>query len=53
MKVSVVAHESVLSAILEMDEPRAAANMRRHLDTLGSDAVSMAMMVSNRSAKAG
>lgn len=48
MKLSLAEHDAVLTAILDMDEDGAASCMRRHLDTLRSDAVSMAVMVSRR-----
>lgn len=48
MKVTIAEHAVVLTAILEMDEDKAASHMRRHLDTLRTDAVSMALMAPNR-----
>lgn len=48
MSVSVTEHKEVLDAIFAMDETLAASCMKHHLDTLRSDAVSMAMMLSAR-----
>lgn len=50
MNLSLREHEAVLASIFAMDEDTAASRMLQHLDTLRNDAVSMAAMVSRRSA---
>jgi len=49
MAISVNEHETVLRAILEMNQDSAATAMSKHLATLRGDAVAMASMVSRRS----
>jgi DNA-binding GntR family transcriptional regulator len=49
MQISVSEHQAALDAIFAMDEDTAASRMRRHLDTLRNDAVSIAAMLSKRS----
>ena len=42
MSVTMAEHDRIMHAILAMDEAAAGQQMRRHLDTLRDDAVSMA-----------
>ena len=49
MAISIQEHEMVLRGILEMNQELAASCMSKHLDTLRSDAVSMASIASRRS----
>ena len=48
MNLSIQEHEAVLGAIRAMDESAAALRMRQHLDTLRTDAVSMAAALAGR-----
>ena len=48
MRVSIVEHQAVLDAIFAMNGTAAAQCMRRHLDTLQNDAVSIVGMLSKR-----
>jgi DNA-binding GntR family transcriptional regulator len=49
MAISIQEHAMVLRGILEMNQELAASCMSKHLDTLRSDAVSMASIASRRS----
>lgn len=48
MQISLTEHQAALDAIFAMDEETSALRMRRHLDTLRNDAVSIAAMLSKR-----
>ena len=48
MSLSIREHEAVLDAIRSMDEHLASLRMRQHLDTLRTDAVSMAAALARR-----
>lgn len=48
MNLSIREHEAVLDAIRAMDEDTASSRMRQHLDTLRTDAVSMAAALARR-----
>jgi DNA-binding GntR family transcriptional regulator len=48
MNLSIREHEAVLQAITAMDEDIASSRMRQHLDTLRTDAVSMAEALARR-----
>ncbi len=52
MQISVTEHQAALDAIFAMDEDTSASRMRRHLDTLRNDAVSIAAMLSRRTVAA-